>query len=212
MPTSMAPCPATFAAVPRTYEFAPRSSVPRSRLPEDRAMTEATSHEPSPSSDSAAPTATRREVLIAAAVLTVGGYLPQATAGTSQTTTRGKELAPNPFIRIASDDSITVIAKHLEMGQGVFTGLATIVAEELDADWAQIRVEAAPADAKLYNNLTWGPFQGTGGSSSIANSFDQLRVAGATARSLLVSAAAQRWKVPAAEITVKAGVVSHAEK
>jgi isoquinoline 1-oxidoreductase beta subunit len=154
--------------------------------------------------------ATRRDVLIAAAVLTVAGHLPEATANTPQSGTRGKDFAPGPFVRIASDGAVTVIAKHLEMGQGVFTGLATIIAEELDADWSQIRVEAAPADAKLYNNLTFGAFQGTGGSSSIANSFDQLRMAGATARALLVTAAAQRWKVAAGEITVQDGTLTHA--
>jgi isoquinoline 1-oxidoreductase beta subunit len=95
------------------------------------------------------------------------------------------------------------------MGQGAYTGLATLVADELDADWAQVRVEGAPADAKLYNNLAWGPFQGTGGSSSVANSFEQLRKAGATARALLVGAAAKRWGVPASEITVSQGVVQH---
>ena len=73
----------------------------------------------------------------------------------------------------------------------------------------QMRVEGAPADAKLYNNLAWGPFQGTGGSTSIANSYEQLRKAGATARAMLVTAAAQRWSVPASEITISAGVVQH---
>jgi isoquinoline 1-oxidoreductase subunit beta len=120
-----------------------------------------------------------------------------------------KGFAPNAFVRIASDNSVTVIAKHLEMGQGVYTGLATILAEELDADWAQVRVESAPADAALYNNLLWGPMQGTGGSSSIANSFAQLRKAGATARAMLVMAAAKEWGVPAAEIMVAKGRLEH---
>src|SRR5262245_58141726 len=83
----------------------------------------------------------------------------------------GTAPAPNAFVRIAPDNTVTVIAKHLEMGQGVYTGLATVLAEELDADWSQIRVESAPADAARYNNLQWGPMQGTGGSSSIANSY-----------------------------------------
>src|ERR1700730_14643269 len=61
-----------------------------------------------------------------------------------------KDFIPNAFLRIAPDNSVTVIAKHLEMGQGTYTGLATIVADELDADWAQIRVESAPADASKY--------------------------------------------------------------
>ena len=104
---------------------------------------------------------------------------------------------------------VTVVAKHLEMGQGTYTGLATLVAEELDADWSQIRVAGAPADAKRYNNLFWGPAQGTGGSTAIANSFEQLRKAGATARAMLVAAAAKRWSVPETEIRVAKGVVSH---
>src|SRR6266567_4163856 len=90
-----------------------------------------------------------------------------------------------------------------------YTGLATILAEELDADWSQIRVEAAPADAERYNNLKWGPVQGTGGSSAMANSWEQHRRAGATARATLVEAAAREWGVPASEITVERGVVAH---
>src|SRR6187397_564086 len=95
------------------------------------------------------------------------------------------------------------------MGQGAYTGLATIVAEELDAAWSQVRVVGAPADASRYNNLLWGPAQGTGGSTAIANSWDQLRTAGATARAMLIAAAAKRWNVPADAIRVASGVVSH---
>ena len=113
-------------------------------------------------------------------------------------------FAPNAFLRIAPDNSVTVIAKHLEMGQGAYTGLATIVAEELDADWAQVRVESAPADAKRYANLAFGTIQGTGGSSAMANSWMQLREAGAKARAMLVAAAAQEWNVPAGELDDRA--------
>jgi isoquinoline 1-oxidoreductase beta subunit len=119
-------------------------------------------------------------------------------------------FAPNAFLRIGADDSITVISKHLEMGQGSYTGLATIVAEELDADWARIRVDSAPADAKLYNNFLFGSAQGTGGSSSINNSWPQLREAGAKARAMLITAAANRWQVPASEMTVDKSIVYHA--
>ncbi|WP_430910377.1 molybdopterin cofactor-binding domain-containing protein [Methylobacterium sp. sgz302541] len=118
--------------------------------------------------------------------------------------------APNAFVRIAADDTVTVIVKHLDMGQGNTTGLATILADELDADWATVRTEFAPADAALYNNLLMGPVQGTGGSTAIANSWFQLRKAGAAAREMLVAAAAYQWKVPVAEITVEKGVVRHA--
>jgi len=123
----------------------------------------------------------------------------------------GKPLV-TPFVRIAPDSTVTVLSKHLEAGQGVWTGLPAIVAEELDASWSQMRVASAPAEVPLYGNLALDPkgrMQGTGGSTSVANSWMQLRRAGATARAMLVQAAAKRWKVPAGEISVKEGVVSH---
>ncbi|MDH4561720.1 xanthine dehydrogenase family protein molybdopterin-binding subunit [Pseudomonas sp. BN411] len=138
---------------------------------------------------------------IAFAPLLRGGEALAATA---------EPFAPNAFVRIAGDGSVTILAKHVEMGQGTYTGLATLLAEELDADWSQVRVEGAPANAALYNNLAFGPMQGTGGSSAIANSFEQMRKAGASARAMLVAAAAEQWKVSAAEISVSKGVVSHA--
>ncbi|AKU13842.1 isoquinoline 1-oxidoreductase, beta subunit [Azoarcus sp. CIB] len=157
----------------------------------------------------------RRDFLKAGAGLTLGLVLPGAGSALAATAKDAPQaeaaFAPNAFVRIGTDNRVTVIAKHLEMGQGTYTGLATLVAEELDADWAQVMVEGAPADAKRYNNLLWGPSQGTGGSTAIANSFDQLRQAGASARAMLVQAAAARWKVPAGEIRVRAGVVSHAK-
>jgi isoquinoline 1-oxidoreductase beta subunit len=131
-----------------------------------------------------------------------GASSAPATAGT-------QAFTPNAFLRIGADNTVTVISKHIEMGQGTYTGLATIVAEELDADWAQVRVEGAPADAKRYNNLLLGTIQGTGGSTAMANSWDQLRQAGACARAMLVTAAAHRWQVPTTEITVSGGVVAH---
>jgi len=115
----------------------------------------------------------------------------------------------NAFVRIGTDDTVTVIAKHLEFGQGSYTGLATLVAEELDADWARVRVVSAPADVERYKNLFFG-IQGTGGSSAMANSWEQMRQAGATARALLVAAAAERWSVPVSEISVATGVLGHA--
>ncbi|HTO32800.1 MAG TPA: xanthine dehydrogenase family protein molybdopterin-binding subunit [Pararhizobium sp.] len=117
--------------------------------------------------------------------------------------------ALNTFVKIGTDDTVTVLSKHIEMGQGPFTGLATLVAEELDADWAQMRAVHSPADDKVYANLAFG-LQGTGGSTSIANSYEQLRKAGATARAMLVAAAAEEWGVPAGEITVEKGRVKHA--
>lgn len=117
---------------------------------------------------------------------------------------------PNAFVRIAPDNTVTVISKHTEMGQGIYTGLATILAEELDADWSQMRVESAPVNAQLYMHLMLG-IQGTGGSMSVPNAWQQYRTVGATARALLVAAAAQQWEVDTAGITVAKGVVSHAD-
>ncbi len=116
---------------------------------------------------------------------------------------------PNAFVRIAPDNTVTVISKHTEMGQGIYTGLATMIAEELDADWSQMRVESAPVNPALYMHLMLG-IQGTGGSMSVPNSWQQYRTVGATARAMLVSAAAQQWGVDASGISVAKGVVSHA--
>jgi len=115
---------------------------------------------------------------------------------------------PNAFVKIAEDGSVTIVSKHLEMGQGAYTGLATLLAEELDCDWKRVRVEGAPADAAKYANLHWGGAQGTGGSSAIANSYEQMRKAGATARAMLVAAAAAQWGVDAAGLKTENGVVS----
>ncbi|MEJ2618651.1 MAG: xanthine dehydrogenase family protein molybdopterin-binding subunit [Candidatus Thiodiazotropha sp.] len=122
---------------------------------------------------------------------------------------RAGDFSPNAFLRIAGDGVVTVISKHLEMGQGAYTGMATLVAEELDADWDKVRVEGAPADAGRYNNLFWGKAQGTGGSTAIANSWEQMRRAGAAAREMLIQAAAKKWQVAATDIRVKSGVISH---
>ncbi|MDB5776254.1 MAG: iorB1 [Herbaspirillum sp.] len=132
------------------------------------------------------------------------------TASTARTADAGAAaFEPNAFVQIASDGTVTVIAKHLEMGQGVYTGLATLLAEELDADWRSIRVEGAPADKSRYTNHTMG-VQGTGGSTAMADSYEPMRQAGAAARAMLVGAAAAQWQVPPQSLVVEAGVVKHA--
>jgi isoquinoline 1-oxidoreductase subunit beta len=147
---------------------------------------------------------------IAGAGLTLGGLLPEmATSATSESA--AAPAFAMPFVRIDPDNTVTVLSKHVEAGQGVWTGLPTIVAEELDASWGQMRVESAPAKVPMYGNFAFDPkgsIQGTGGSTAVANSWAQLRQAGATARAMLVQAAAAQWKVPAAQITVSEGVVS----
>lgn len=112
-------------------------------------------------------------------------------------------FVPNAFLRIGSDDSVTVLLAHAEMGQGVWTGLAMLIAEELDADWTTIKVEHAPA-AQAYAHPNFG-MQMTGGSTSTWSEFDRYRQAGATARALLVQAAAQRFGVQPAAIRTENG-------
>jgi isoquinoline 1-oxidoreductase subunit beta len=154
----------------------------------------------------------RRDFIKAGAALgvglTLGFHLNSARAAKlSIPTPAGEAFAPNAFIRITPDGAVTVLIKHLEMGQGVNTGLPALVAEELEVPWKDIRVESAPADHTLYNNLLWGPMQGTGGSTAMANSYEQLRKAGATAREMLKEAAAQAWKVDRASLKAEAGHV-----
>lgn len=120
----------------------------------------------------------------------------------------GKSEAMNAFVRVAPDNQVTVLSKHLEMGQGPYTGLTQLVAEELDADWSQMHVEASPVDDEVYKNFALG-MQLTGGSTSIANSYEQFRKAGATAKAMLLMAAAARWGVPQNTLTVSNGVISH---
>ena len=127
---------------------------------------------------------TRREFLKTAGsattvALTIGFEWLGPNRRAMATVASAPVFAPNAFLRIGTDGSVTIIAKHVEMGQGAHTGIATVLAEELDADWAQVRVESAPANAKLYANLAFGTLQGTGGSSAMANSWSQLREAGA---------------------------------
>ncbi|BEV09243.1 xanthine dehydrogenase family protein molybdopterin-binding subunit [Methylophilus sp. DW102] len=113
--------------------------------------------------------------------------------------------APNAFLRIGADDSITVMLAHSEMGQGVWTTLPMLIADELDADWSKIKVEHAPA-APAYVHTAYG-IQITGGSSTTWSEFDRYRQAGALTRVLLLEAAAKQWKVPVAGLRTENGFV-----
>lgn len=161
--------------------------------------------------DQAAHGLTRRGFLkgsaAVAASLMIGVHLPgRANAQTAAASDAA--LSPNAFVRINQDSTVTVIVKHIEFGQGPVTGLSTLVAEELDADWDQMRAELAPANTEKYANKLFG-LQGTGGSTAMASSYEPMRQAGAAARAVLVQAAANRWGVDASEITVSKGTISH---
>lgn len=139
--------------------------------------------------------------------LVLGFYLPGC---------QKKEVIPpasgpfkaNAFIQIAPDESITFFINKSEMGQGVYTSLPMLIAEELEVEWQKIRIEAAPV-APEYNHTQWGNLQGTGGSTSIRSTWDQLRSAGAAGRTMLIQAAAQIWEVPPEQCKAEAGKVIH---
>jgi isoquinoline 1-oxidoreductase beta subunit len=118
-------------------------------------------------------------------------------------------FAPNAFLRIAPDDTVTIIANHSEMGQGVYTGLSMLLNEELEADWQKIKVEAAPVDP-AYNHTAFG-IQMTGGSTTTPSEWERFRKMGAMGRMMLLQAAAEKWSVPPESCSVKEGFVFHAE-
>ncbi|MEH2476417.1 isoquinoline 1-oxidoreductase beta subunit [Nitrobacteraceae bacterium AZCC 2161] len=152
----------------------------------------------------------RRTLLKGGAGLVLGAYVARADKLFAQAAAKNPvNIAPNTFLIIKPDNTVTVLCKAIEFGQGPFTGMATLVAEELDADWSQMRADHAPSNPALYKNLMFG-MQGTGGSTAIANSYVQMRQVGAAARQMLVAAAADAWQVPAGEITVDNGVIKHA--
>jgi len=149
----------------------------------------------------------RRNFLIGGTVIGAGLYLGIRLADSrfGKTAPTGASLQPNAFVRIAPDDTVTVIIGKAEMGQGVYTGLAMVVAEELDVDPNRVRVEMAGADPAF--NVPGTPLQFTGGSMSTSSTYQPLREAGAKARAMLLAAAAQRWKVNAADLRTDDGKV-----
>jgi isoquinoline 1-oxidoreductase beta subunit len=149
-----------------------------------------------------------RNSAASAAGLVVAFQVPRALRAVAQAAPAATALPPvNAFLRIGTDDSVTVLLSHSEMGQGIWTGLAMLIAEELECDWSKVKSEHAPA-APLYAHPAFG-IQMTGGSSSTWSEFDRYRNVGATAKEMLVRAAAARWKVAPAACRVANGVISH---
>ena len=149
---------------------------------------------------------------LAGAGLVIAFHVPVGPVGRALAASPDTVVNPiNAYLTIAPDSTVTVLSAHMEGGQGIYSGIATLVAEELDADWDQMHVEGAAGNPALYGNVTWGgAIQGTGGSSAIPSSWDRYRRAGATARAMLVEAAARDWGVPASEIMIAKGTVAHA--
>ncbi|MBI5484529.1 MAG: xanthine dehydrogenase family protein molybdopterin-binding subunit, partial [Deltaproteobacteria bacterium] len=115
-------------------------------------------------------------------------------------------FAPNAFLRIGTDESVTVIVNKSEMGQGVYTSLPMLLAEELCCDWQKVRFQPSPV-APEYNHAQFGPIMVTGGSTSVRSEWERLSLAGAAAREMLVAAAAGRWKVDPAACRAENGIV-----
>lgn len=137
--------------------------------------------------------------LVLACHIPLGG---RAAAAADATAT----FAPNAFLRIGTDGSVTVIVNKSEMGQGVYTSLPMLIAEELDCDWKRVRVQAAPV-APEYNHTQFGPIMATGGSTSVRSEWERFSKAGAAAREMLVAAAARSWKVEPSACKAENGVV-----
>ena len=132
-----------------------------------------------------------------------GGGLLLGGSFSAKAAAQGASSKLNSYITIGTDGKVTLMAKNPEIGQGIKTALPMIIAEELDIEWAQVTAVTAPADQNLYGR------QSAGGSRSIPSEFDPMRRVGAAGRAMLVSAAAQTWGVPEAELTTAKGVVYH---
>ncbi|MBP7336276.1 xanthine dehydrogenase family protein molybdopterin-binding subunit [Niveispirillum sp.] len=150
-----------------------------------------------------------RRTLIFSTVLAGGALLVGRTVPGLAAAKPARFADFGPFLRIGSDGTITIIAKYAELGQGAQSGMAALVADELDADWSKVRVETAPADPITYGRPAF-KMQITGGSASISDSWLELRRTGAAARAVLLEAAAAQWRVPVADLSVTNGTIAHA--
>jgi len=161
---------------------------------------------------SASPVVSRREFIRTTAAvgggLLVSFYAPGLGGLKDAAAAEEKGFAINAFVRIGTDESVTVVAAHSEMGQGIYTSLPMLLNEELQADWSKMRVESAPLN-KAYNHPVYG-IQMTGGSTTSPSEWERYRKMGAIARVMLVQAAAQKWGVDPSACKVERGVVLHA--
>ncbi|MBY5993190.1 xanthine dehydrogenase family protein molybdopterin-binding subunit [Ferrimonas balearica] len=139
--------------------------------------------------------------------LVLGVQLPGRAQAEEAPSGQAQNWDPNVFVTLTPENKVEVMIKHLEMGQGAFTGLAMLVAEELDAAWDQLVARPAPGNASKYNNLLWGPMQGTGGSTGLSSSYLQMRQVGAAMRQMVLGAAAARWGVEASALRTEQGQV-----
>ena len=194
--------------------FARRSSRPRNRADREADHDPRSPHFPSrrPGSIASANALSRRSFLQAGAAagggLLLSLSLPLANGDAEAADADG--FAPNAFIRIGGDGQIVLTMPYVEMGQGTYTSIPMLIAEELEVDLTQVRLEHAPPNEKLYGNPLFGGIQATGNSNAVRAAWQPLRQAGAIARTMLVSAAAKRWNVDPASCRAQSGEVLHA--
>src|SRR5262245_17109797 len=211
MPTSRTQWPGTSAAAGPTRAFATRSSRQRA----EREATMITDHQASQASgrhEQPSATALSRRSLLRAGAAAGGGLmlslsLPLATGEAAAAT--GEAFTPNAFVRIGRDGQIVLTMPYVEMGQGTYTSIPMLIAEELEVDLKQVQLEHAPPNEKLYANPLLG-VQATGNSNAVRAAWQPLRQAGAVARTMLVAAAAARWNVDPATCRAERGEVVHA--
>src|SRR5712675_3008891 len=208
IPTSTTRCPATSAAAAPMSAFAKRSSRPRSRARREADMIldhpRAAAHR-SPSAHALS----RRGFLRAGAAAGGGLMLSLSLPFAHHNAEAADGFAPNAFIRIEPDGQIVLTMPYVEMGQGTYTSIPMLIAEELEVDLKQVRPEHAPPNEKLYGNPLLGGLQATGNSNAIRAAWQPLRQAGATARTMLIAVAAKRWKVDPATCRAQSGEVLH---
>src|SRR5216683_3113777 len=191
IPISTTRCPATSAAAAPMSAFAKRSRRPRNRAEREADMIRDHLASPAAGPDRSPP----------ASALSRRSFLHAEAAGADG-------FAPNAFIRIAGDGRIVLTMPYVEMGQGTYTSIPMLIAEELEVELKQVRLEHAPPNEKLYANPLLG-VQATGNSNAIRGAWQPLRQAGASARTMLVAAAAKRWNVDPASCRAQRGTVRH---
>ncbi len=154
----------------------------------------------------------RRSFMVTAggfsAAVAFGGTTSKALA---QAMKAGAPFKPNAWVTIGADNVVTIVSAAAEMGQGTKTAMPALIANDMDADWAKVKVVQAPADAKNYGNRLFGGAMITGASRTTPGYYLPLRIVGAQTRAVLIAAAAEQWKVPAAELTTEPGMVVHAK-
>src|SRR5258707_6271510 len=214
IPTSTTPCPATSDAAGLMSAFTKRSSRPRNRADREADMTldHLTSRAAGPGLSPSTNDVSRRKFLQAGAAAGGGLMLSLSLPFTSGEAEAAEAdgFAPNAFVRIGGDGQIVLTMPYVEMGQGTYTSIPMLIAEELEVDLKQVRLEHAPPNAKLYGNPLLGGEQATGNSNAVRAAWQPLRQAGAIAKTMLVSAAAKRWNVDPASCRAQSGEVLHA--